>query len=463
MSLAVRGGHTVSAVMKSRLSFAWKLSLRIFVYIRAMKQSAIPIPADEDYRLAVLHDLDLLDTQSEPEFDRVAFLAGNHFDTKFALFSLVDKGRQWFKASCGLDAEQTDREHAFCAHAIMKRDVFVVLDATLDKRFARNPLVVGEPHIRFYAGVPIIVKNAAIGTLCIIDDKPRSSFDEDEKNILKSYAKIIEDEIRLREQSRENVEKFVEGYQDARALAEAGEAAKAQFMAMMGHELRTPLNAIIGFAQCITDELLGPVTPLEYKQFADDIAASGTRQLTLVNRLLALTDQGFIDVEEDVIDLHQMITQCMETLSGEILIASVTAETRLPDHPIYLKADPVHIEQTFMEVIGNAIKFTPKNGRVLVELGCDSSDCVFVKVTDTGSGIEENALQNAIAAFGQIDNGLNRKHEGAGIGLPIVNKLVELHGGDFSLTNARDGGTLAQVRFPSYRTVSAPPNLTMAG
>ena len=135
----------------------------------------IPIPFEENQRLAALYDYDVLDTPAEACFDRITRLAANHFAVPIALISLVDPVRQWFKSRVGLDASETPREISFCGHAILNDDVMQVEDATLDPRFADNPLVTAAPHIRFYAGAPLIAPGGfRLGTLCIIDRRARS-------------------------------------------------------------------------------------------------------------------------------------------------------------------------------------------------------------------------------------------------------------------------------------------------
>ena len=134
-----------------------------------------PIPADEDERLSALRALLLLDTPPEERFDRLARFVAEQLDVPIALLTLVDGQRQWFKARVGLDATETPRDISFCGHAIMKNDVFIVEDASRDPRFSDNPLVTGEPHIRFYAGAPLSAPGGRrIGTLCVIDTVPRT-------------------------------------------------------------------------------------------------------------------------------------------------------------------------------------------------------------------------------------------------------------------------------------------------
>ncbi|MGW8393056.1 GAF domain-containing protein [Pseudoduganella sp. HUAS MS19] len=134
-----------------------------------------PTPSNEAERLAALYALLLLDTPPEERFDKIVAFAAEEFDVPIALISLLDTNRQWFKAAIGLGGTcETGRDISFCGHAIMRSEIMVVEDALLDQRFADNPLVTGPPHIRFYAGAPLILANGyALGTLCIIDTRPR--------------------------------------------------------------------------------------------------------------------------------------------------------------------------------------------------------------------------------------------------------------------------------------------------
>jgi GAF domain-containing protein len=133
-----------------------------------------PIPENEAKRLSTLRGYEILDTRPEDRFDDLTRLAALICDTPIALISLVDEHRQWFKSKTGLEVSQTPREDAFCAHAIMSQELFVVADACQDPRFAKNPLVVGKPHIRFYAGAPLVAPNGQnLGALCVIGRMPR--------------------------------------------------------------------------------------------------------------------------------------------------------------------------------------------------------------------------------------------------------------------------------------------------
>jgi diguanylate cyclase (GGDEF)-like protein len=155
-----------------------------------------PTPADEKERLGELRGLGLLDTEAEERFDRYTRIARQVFDVPIALVSLVDGDRQWFKSKSGLDVCETPRDVSFCGHAIVERGLLVVEDTQSDERFADNPLVTGEPKIRFYAGAPVPIRSgkSALGTFCIIDTKPRT-LTPGERTLLRDLADSVGEAI----------------------------------------------------------------------------------------------------------------------------------------------------------------------------------------------------------------------------------------------------------------------------
>lgn len=155
-------------------------------------------------RLATLHETGLLDTPDSEDFDRITRIASAALGAPIALVSLVDADRQWFKAAHGLDARETPREHSFCAHAIQGDGIMVVPDAREDSRFRNNPLVTGDPKIAFYAGAPLVTKDGhALGTLCVIDSKPRPELDETGRQLLTDLAASAMQEIERRQRDIE--------------------------------------------------------------------------------------------------------------------------------------------------------------------------------------------------------------------------------------------------------------------
>lgn len=188
------------------------------------------LPPNEAERLAALVRYGILDTDFEESFDRLTRLAANLFDTPIALVSLIDGHRQWFKSTHGLATRETPRDIAFCAHAILGRDVFVVPNAIEDPRFANNPLVTKAPMIRFYAGAPLITHDGyALGTMCVIDQVPHQGLGNREKQILQDLAAVVMDELEFRyilrqvTMAKEAIQPKIIGIRDAAAkLQRAG-------------------------------------------------------------------------------------------------------------------------------------------------------------------------------------------------------------------------------------------------
>jgi len=163
-----------------------------------------PTPVNERSRIAALRLLDILDTQPEERFDRLTRMARRLFSVPIAQVTLVDSDRQWFKSSDGVVAAETSRDVSFCAHAILENDMMLVQDASQDERFHDNPLVTGDPNIRFYAGYPLKVDAQNLGTLCVIDNKPRT-FNEEERQLLKDLAEMAEQELSALQQATTDV------------------------------------------------------------------------------------------------------------------------------------------------------------------------------------------------------------------------------------------------------------------
>jgi GAF domain-containing protein len=168
-----------------------------------MNTMTAPVPENEKKRLKVLWQYEVLDTVPEEVFDDLTELAARICEAPIALISLVDEKRQWFKAKVGVSLSETSRDISFCAYAITQSDLFIVPDATQDKRFANNPMVTSEPKIRFYAGAPLITPDGhALGTLCVIDKVPRE-LRPDQKQALRILARHVVSQLELRRRSRE--------------------------------------------------------------------------------------------------------------------------------------------------------------------------------------------------------------------------------------------------------------------
>jgi GAF domain-containing protein len=180
-----------------------------------------PLPKNESKRLNVLWQYDILDTVPEEVFDDLAELAGHICEAPVALITLVDEKRQWFKARVGTSVKETERDISFCAHAILHDDLFIVSDASKDPRFKQNPMVTGKMKVRFYAGAPLKSPDGyALGTLCVVDSKPRILRDEQKKS-LRILARHVETQLELRRHAKELAEARNNGDRQNAELARA--------------------------------------------------------------------------------------------------------------------------------------------------------------------------------------------------------------------------------------------------
>jgi two-component system cell cycle sensor histidine kinase PleC len=241
----------------------------------------------------------------------------------------------------------------------------------------------------------------------------------------------------------------------ARKRAEQASAAKSHFLATMSHELRTPLNAILGFSEVMKDELMGAHTIPCYKEYAHDIHRSGEYLLNLINQVLdhSRVEAGRYQLHETPVSLQFLGTDCKELLllkAREKGIALVEKyEPNLPD----MLADERAIKQIWLNLISNAVKFTPRGGAITLAVGHTLAGGLYFAVHDTGPGIPADEIPRVLSSFGQGSLSYETAQEGAGLGLPIVRGLVELHGGTFTLTSTPGAGTQAHAEFPRSRIV----------
>lgn len=240
--------------------------------------------------------------------------------------------------------------------------------------------------------------------------------------------------------------------------AENANRTKSEFLATMSHELRTPLNAIIGFSEIIKDEALGPVGSTKYRDYADDINESGHHLLALINDILDLSkvESGTDELHEENIEISQTAKAIKKLVVGLAQKGNVELELDVPDDIPLLYADERKVKQILLNLLSNAIKFTPGGGKVTLKIWSRAESGYVLQVIDTGIGIAFEDIPKALAPFQQIDSGLNRIHEGTGLGLPLTKSLVETHGGYLDLQSEVGVGTTVTVRFPAERIVGSP-------
>jgi two-component system cell cycle sensor histidine kinase PleC len=244
---------------------------------------------------------------------------------------------------------------------------------------------------------------------------------------------------------------------EARRHAEAANIAKSRFLAQMSHELRTPLNAILGFSEVMTNELFGAHTVPAYKDYASDIHNSGVHLLGLINEILDLSriEAGRYELNEEAVALVQVAQECHHLLKLRAATRGMVIHDLFePDMP-RLWADERATRQICLNLLSNAIKFTPQGGEIWLKVGWTAAGGQYLSVRDTGPGIPENEIPIVLDSFGQGSNAIKSAEQGAGLGLPIVKSLIELHGGTFSLKSKLREGTEVVVTFPPERVMTA--------
>ncbi len=245
---------------------------------------------------------------------------------------------------------------------------------------------------------------------------------------------------------------------EAKTQAEFANRSKSEFLANMSHELRTPLNAIIGFSEMMRLETFGPIGNPRYIEYVRDIHESGTHLLSLINDILDLSkiEAGAFELKEEEVDLAQVVAACRRIIEVRAKEAGLTLDTRLSGKLPKLWSDERAVKQIILNLLSNAVKFTPTGGKVTVRAEIEEDGCFVLSVSDTGIGIDADDIPKVFKPFSQIDGSLSRKHDGTGLGLPLVKSLVEVHGGTIELESELGNGTIITIRFPAERVLDEP-------
>ncbi len=244
---------------------------------------------------------------------------------------------------------------------------------------------------------------------------------------------------------------------EARRHAEQANIAKSQFLATMSHELRTPLNAIIGFSEVLKSELLGPHQVPQYKEYAGDIHASGQHLLNLINELLDLSriEAGKYELNEEVVSLVDIADDCRRMMELRAKSKNIELVFSVGDNLPRLWGDERAIRQVVLNLLSNAIKFTPQQGKIVLVVQRSGDGGQLISVKDNGPGIPESEIATVLSSFGQGSLAQKTAEQGAGLGLPIVQKIMDLHQGRFDLFSKLRFGTEVIATFPRARVMDA--------
>ena len=388
-----------------------------------------PIPENENFRLKALQDYSILDTLAEVEYDDITQLASQICGTPISSISLIDEKRQWFKSKVGINASETSREDAFCAHTIIEPNkILTVKDSTKDIRFFDNPLVVNEPHVVFYAGVPLVSPDGmALGTLCVMDNKPKE-LDDLQLKTLKALSNQVVSLFELRK-SKMLLEKFSKDLENRNSELE-------KFANVAAHDIKSPLNNISSLTQILIDEYSEKLD-ISGKNFLSMLNTSSEILRKLVDGILQHSKTDFIITNErELVNFEELVSEIITLLDVK---KEYQFNLIFKNQEIYI--NKVGIQQILINLIANSIKYNDKE-YVSIEIDFFETELFYnFSVKDNSCGIAERNQNKIFDIFEVLTNSDRFGNRGNGIGLSTVKKLVDGFGGKIIVNSTLNEGT----------------------
>lgn len=402
----------------------------------------------EKERLASLESYSILDTLPEEDYDNLTAIAAEICGTPISLVSLLDNKRQWFKSHHGIDASETPKEYAFCAHAInSEEDILIVQDSRTDERFHDNPLVTGDPRVIFYAGIPLSTENGLpLGTLCVIDHKPKL-LSQSQIASLKALAKQVMNLLKLRK-SKIQLNKTIDSLEEKNIELE-------RFAYIAAHDLKSPLNAINSTAE-IFSEYYHSSFDEDGKKMLGFIKSSTKKLKGLIDGLLDYSKSDSVLKEEQTTFEIEALQEDISGLFSFDNSLKLKIETPLER----INTNRTALNQILINLVSNAIKYNDKN-EVEINIKIDKNqDFYEFSVKDNGPGIPIKNQEKVFEIYKILTPTDKFGEKGNGIGLATVKKIVEKMGGSIYLES--DPGTGATFHFKLKSVENEAGKLKMA-
>ena len=427
------------------------------------------LPPDEVERLAALREYAVLDTASEDCSDELTEALALALEVPIALVSLVDAERQWFKSRHGLAVTETPRQQAFCAHAILSDTILEIPDSHADDRFADNPLVTGPPHVRFYAGMPLLTPDGhKVGTLCVIDHVPRR-LSTGQRRILQILAKQVTTQLELRKHAviRDGA---LQMQNDLLAKLEEAHKETRDFVQVMSHDMRAPIVNALGFAdelahgisdlQTLMDQN-SDVTPAQFRAamlqiIEDDVTApldfirEGVNLLNArIDAVLSMAKHGRGSLTRESCNLNKLVHDVCALHTAEL--TQCDGQIHVADLPVF-KTDRAAVQHIAENLIGNAVKYRSEQRPPHIEISADyDGQGITLHVKDNGRGIAKWSIPRVFEMFRRAGK---QDTAGSGVGLAHCQALARRLNGRIWCDSEIGEGSTFHVFLPAAGQVS---------